>query len=102
VFTDHIASIDEELYVSYVHSILMETFTKFKSGGDLDWREVELCLYVLYTYGEVLPKAAMVFVNASDPNMLSPLGELVREMVTSSKSNVILSYHKCYTHMYLM
>ncbi|SAM06431.1 hypothetical protein [Absidia glauca] len=86
VFTDHIASIDEELYVSYVHSILMETFTKFKSGGDLDWREVELCLYVLYTYGEVLPKAAMVFVNASDPNMLSPLGELVREMVTSNIS----------------
>lgn len=63
----------------------METFNKYKSGVELDWREVELSLYVLYTYGEALPKGAMQFVNANDNNILTPLGELVREMVASSK-----------------
>ncbi|KAI8097196.1 armadillo-type protein [Halteromyces radiatus] len=87
VFADHVASIDEDLYVSYVHSTIMETINNFKSGAELDWREVELCLYVLYTYGEALPKAAMVFVNTNDPNILTPLGELVREMVTSNISS---------------
>lgn len=65
----------------------METFNKYKSGTNLDWREVELCLYVLYTYGEALPKGAMQFVDANDSNVLTPLGELVREMVTSSKKD---------------
>ncbi|KAG0172349.1 pre-tRNA nuclear export protein, partial [Apophysomyces sp. BC1015] len=86
IFTDHIAAINEELYVRYVHSVVLETLTKYKSGAELDWREVELCLYVLYTFGEALPKAAMQFVNAEDPSVLSPLGEMVSEMVSSNIS----------------
>jgi exportin-T len=85
VFADHVATIDEDLYVSYLHSIIMETINRFKSGADLDWREVELCLHVLYTYGEALPKASMLFVNANEAGVLTPLGELVQSMVTSSK-----------------
>lgn len=86
IFADHIAAINEELYVGYVHSVVMDTLTKYKTGADLDWRTVELCLYVLYTYGEALPKGAMVFVPANDPNSLTPLGEMVSEMVLSSTS----------------
>jgi exportin-T len=85
VFADHVATIDEDLYVSYLHSIIMETINRFKSGADLDWREVELCLHVLYTYGEALPKSSMLFVNANEAGVLTPLGELVQSMVTSSK-----------------
>ncbi|KAI9323871.1 armadillo-type protein [Dichotomocladium elegans] len=86
IFADHIAAINEPLYVNYVHSIVMDTLSQYKSGAELDWRAVELCLYVLYTYGEALPKAAMQFVNKNDPNTLSPLGEMVLEIVTSNIS----------------
>ncbi|KAF7730156.1 pre-tRNA nuclear export protein [Apophysomyces ossiformis] len=86
IFTDHIAAINEELYVRYVHSVVLETLTKHKSGVKLDWREVELCLYVLYTFGEALPKAAMQFVSTEDSSVLSPLGEMVSEMVSSNIS----------------
>jgi exportin-T len=75
--------INEELYVGYIHSFVMDTLNKYKSGTELDWRDVELCLYVLYCYGEALSKAAMIFVNPNES--LSPLGELVSEMVASSK-----------------
>ncbi|OAD74660.1 hypothetical protein PHYBLDRAFT_180902 [Phycomyces blakesleeanus NRRL 1555(-)] len=86
IFADHIAAISNELYIGYVHSVVMETLSKYKSGAELDWREVELCLYVLYTYGEALPKAAMQFVNGNDSASLTPLGELVSEMVMSNIS----------------
>lgn len=68
----------------------MDTLNKYKNGTELNWRDVELCLYVLYCYGEALPKAAMVFVNPDDT--LSPLGDLVAEMVSSSKYTHLLLY----------
>ncbi|KAG2221392.1 hypothetical protein INT45_012643 [Circinella minor] len=86
IFADHIATINEELYVNYVHSVVMDTLRKYKAGNNLDWRTVELCLHVLFTYGEALPKGAMQFVNPNDPNVLAPLGEMVSELVTSNIS----------------
>ncbi|KAI8639645.1 armadillo-type protein [Parasitella parasitica] len=87
IFADHIAMINEDLYVGYIHSFVMDTINKYKAGTELNWRDVELCLYVLYCYGEALSKAAMVFVTSNDT--LSPLGELVSEMVQSN----ISAYH---------
>lgn len=69
----------------------MDTFNKYKAGNELDWRDVELCLYVLYCYGEALSKASMVFVDANDS--LSPLGSLVSEMLSSSKLAYLLIIH---------
>ncbi|KAI8146411.1 armadillo-type protein [Fennellomyces sp. T-0311] len=86
IFADHIATINEELYINYVHSVVMDTLQKYKAGTNLDWRTVELCLYVLYTYGEALPKGAMQFVNPNDASVLTPLGEMVSEVVNSNIS----------------
>lgn len=87
IFAEHIAAINEELYVRYVHAFVMDTFNKYKNGADLNWRDVELCLYVLYCYGEALSKAAMVFV--TENNTLSPLGELVSAMISSGKQKQV-------------
>ncbi|GAA5810830.1 hypothetical protein MFLAVUS_004257 [Mucor flavus] len=84
IFAEHIAMINEELYVRYIHSFVMDTLNKYKNGTELNWRDVELCLYVLYCYGEALSKASMIFVNPDDT--LSPLGDLVAEMVSSNIS----------------
>ncbi|KAI8984344.1 armadillo-type protein [Mycotypha africana] len=84
IFAEHIANINEELFIGYIHSSVMSTFNKYKAGNELNWRDVELCLYILYCYGEALPKAAMIFVTPND--ILTPLGEMVSEMVTSNIS----------------
>ncbi|CEP16433.1 hypothetical protein [Parasitella parasitica] len=84
IFAEHIAMINEDLYVGYIHSFVMDTINKYKAGTELNWRDVELCLYVLYCYGEALSKAAMIFVTSTDT--LSPLGELVSEMIQSNIS----------------
>ncbi|KAI8067501.1 armadillo-type protein [Gongronella butleri] len=86
VFTGHIAQIDTNLYIRFIHTSVIEILNKFKSGTDLDWRQVELCLYVLYTYSEALPKGAMQFV-VEESKQLTPLGEMVREMITSNISS---------------
>lgn len=82
VFGEHIAAINEDLYVSYVHAFAMDTLNKYKSGADLDWRDVELCMYVIHCYGETLTRMTMIFT--TDNNTLTPLGELIQETVTSS------------------
>ncbi|CAO3687198.1 unnamed protein product [Rhizopus stolonifer] len=84
IFAEHISAINEELYVGFIHSFVMDILNKYKAGNDLDWRDVELCLYTLYCYGEALSKASMVFVDANDS--LSPLGSLVSEMLSSNIS----------------
>ncbi|CAO3620011.1 unnamed protein product [Mucor hiemalis] len=84
IFAEHISAINEELYVGYIHSFVTDTFNKYKAGTELNWRDVELCLYVLYCYGEALSKASMVFINPD--SSLSPLGDLVSEMVASNIS----------------
>ncbi|KAI8980264.1 armadillo-type protein [Pilobolus umbonatus] len=86
IFAEHISAINEDLYVRYIHSFVMDTINKYKAGTELNWRDVELCLYVLYSYGEALSKASMVFVLPNDPSTLSPLGDLVSQMVSSNIS----------------
>jgi exportin-T len=86
IFAEHIASINEELYVGYIHSFVMDTFNKYKAGTELNWRDVELCLYVLYSYGEALSKSAMQFILNDNNETLAPLGELVSEMVSCNIS----------------
>ncbi|KAI9474086.1 MAG: armadillo-type protein [Benjaminiella poitrasii] len=86
IFAEHISAINEELYVGYVHSFVMSIFKKYEAGTELNWRDVELCLYVLYCYGEALAKAAMIFVNPNNNDILTPLGEMVSEMLSSNIS----------------
>jgi exportin-T len=60
----------------------MDTFKK--SSAELNWRDVELSLYVLYCSGEALSKNSLQYIL---PNgNLTPLGELVSEMVASNIS----------------
>lgn len=83
VFGEHVAAINEDLYVRYVHAFAMDILNKYKSGVELDWRDVELCLYIIHCYGETLTKTTIVFT--TENNALTPLGELISETVTSSK-----------------
>jgi exportin-T len=67
--------------------MVLGTLEKYEAGASLDWREVELCLYTLYLFGESLGKSVMVFVDRQNDRNLTPLGELVSRMVTSGRSS---------------
>jgi exportin-T len=67
--------------------MVLGTLEKYEAGASLDWREVELCLYTLYLFGESLGKSIMVFVDRQNDRNLTPLGELVSRMVTSGTLN---------------
>lgn len=67
--------------------MVLGTLEKYEAGATLDWREVELCLYTLYLFGESLGKSIMVFVDRQNDRNLTPLGELVSRMVTSGTLN---------------
>jgi exportin-T len=66
--------------------MVLGTLEKYEAGANLDWREVELCLYTLYLFGESLGRSIMIFIDPQNDRNLTPLGELVSRMVTSCKS----------------
>ncbi|RUO96313.1 armadillo-type protein [Jimgerdemannia flammicorona] len=85
-FSDAIAAIDDALYTSYVHSVVIGTFDAFeKLGAEVDWREAELALHVLYLFGEA-SRGQMQFVVTQGSTTLAPLGEMLLKMVTSKIS----------------
>lgn len=63
--------------------MVLATLEKYEAGANMDWREVELCLYTLYLFGEALGNSVMVYVDPQDKSTLTPLGELVSRMVSS-------------------
>lgn len=70
--------------------MVLGTLEKYEAGASLDWREVELCLYTLYLFGESLGKSIMVFVDRQNDRNLTPLGELVSRMVTSGTFELLV------------
>jgi exportin-T len=72
--------------------MVLGTLEKYEAGANLDWREVELCLYTLYLFGEALGNSVMVFVDPQDKSTLTPLGELVSRMVSSGTCKLVLYY----------
>ncbi|KAF9578132.1 pre-tRNA nuclear export protein, partial [Lunasporangiospora selenospora] len=106
-FYDQVATLSASLTTNFLHSAVTATLTTYvsqKAAGSAatsDWRDLELALYLLYLYGEVIKgvpqfavTAASVGANggrvlhptpqAGDP--LTPLGECLYEMVKSGVS----------------
>ncbi|KAL1916477.1 uncharacterized protein VTP21DRAFT_5668 [Calcarisporiella thermophila] len=92
VFFDNIAAIDETLFSSFVLSAVVSTLDRFQEqGSKMDWRDLELALYVLYLYGEAVKEAVKVgqmqfAVTQGGSTQLLPLGEMVWKMVTNNVS----------------
>ncbi|CAJ0760917.1 24114_t:CDS:10, partial [Entrophospora sp. SA101] len=81
-FFDVIHNIDEQIFTTFVHSAIINTFENYqKIGNEFDWRDLELSLHVLLLYGEAL-KGSMSFVLKQNNEVvaLSPLGEMILKM----------------------
>ncbi|TGZ82397.1 Exportin-T [Ascodesmis nigricans] len=83
VLQDSIAAIDESLYRQCISDIVERTFQCVADGnGGVDWREIDLALYELLTFGELIGKAGNMFAKgkASGPNaetLINMLGKLM-------------------------
>ncbi|KAL1954493.1 hypothetical protein VTO42DRAFT_1104 [Malbranchea cinnamomea] len=74
-----IASIDEQLYMDAITDLVRTTFDNLRqSGGQLDWRDLELALHEMYLFGELAVRAGGLY-SKSKPN--SPAAERLIEMM---------------------
>lgn len=125
-----IAAIDDKLYSTTVAQLVLSTFASFEAsaagtGPQLSWQQIELALYVIHFYGDVMttanavPKVGLspaMFVQSPEggskgraPKLgnealaslpLSNLGEMVQKLVMSNVSSfphaaVQLQYFEC-------
>ncbi|EST05806.1 Exportin-1/Importin-beta-like protein [Kalmanozyma brasiliensis GHG001] len=125
-----IAAIDDKLFSNSVAQLVLSTFASFEasasgSGPQLSWQQIELALYVIHFYGDVMttataaPKVGLspaMFVQSPEagskgraPKLgnealaalpLSNLGEMVQKLVQSNVSSfphpaVQLQYFEC-------
>lgn len=57
---DAVAWIDFDLFTNSVRQLILSTLDSVDSGNSsLDWKDVELALYVLYMYGEPAAKGEL-------------------------------------------
>ncbi|KAJ1020096.1 hypothetical protein NDA16_004376 [Ustilago loliicola] len=121
-----IAAIDDKLFSNSVAQLVLSTFASFESNPTgLSWQQIELALYVIHFYGDVMttataaPKVGLspaMFVQSPEagskgraPKLgnealaslpLSNLGEMVQKLVQSNVSSfphpaVQLQYFEC-------
>ena len=121
-----IAAIDDKLFSTSVAQLVLSTFASFEAsaagtGPQLSWQQIELALYVIHFYGDVMttataaPKVGLspaMFVQSPKgraPKLgndalaslpLSNLGEMVQKLVQSNVSSfphpaVQLQYFEC-------
>ncbi|SPC63936.1 related to tRNA Exportin [Ustilago sp. UG-2017b] len=121
-----IAAIDDKLFSTSVAQLVLSTFASFEANPTgLSWQQIELALYVIHFYGDVMttataaPKVGLspaMFVQSSQagckgraPKLgnealaslaLSNLGEMVQKLVQSNISSfphpaVQLQYFEC-------
>jgi len=84
VYFDAILVLDEDLFTSYIRSAVISTLDNYhKNGNEIDWRELELALHVLYLFGE---RGSITFVVKQGNEIvgLTPLGEMILKMIESS------------------
>ncbi|KAG0242703.1 pre-tRNA nuclear export protein [Actinomortierella wolfii] len=107
-FYDLISALSASLTTNFLHAAVTTTLTTFvneKASGtpsSLNWRDLELALYLLYLYGEAIKGAPQFIVGAVGANggrvsaaavqsmegggQLTPLGECLYEMCKSGVS----------------
>ncbi|KAH8118024.1 ARM repeat-containing protein [Phellopilus nigrolimitatus] len=53
VHLDSILVIDQDLAISAIQSLVMNTLAAYETGSTLKWNEAELAIYLIYIFGEI-------------------------------------------------
>ncbi|CAG8496785.1 4753_t:CDS:10, partial [Cetraspora pellucida] len=82
-FFEAIYHIDTQLFTTYIRLAVVSTLDNYaKLGNTLDWRELELALYLLHLYGEAIKgKVQFVEKHNNEITAYTPLGEMMNQMI---------------------
>ncbi|CAG8484576.1 451_t:CDS:10 [Racocetra fulgida] len=82
-FFEAIYHIDAQLFTTYIRLAVVSTLENYaKLGNALDWRELELALYLLHLYGEAIKgKVQFVEKHNNEITAYTPLGEMMNQMI---------------------
>lgn len=89
-----IASANEQLYMEAVSEVVGTTFENLRqSGGQLDWRDLDLALHEMFLFGDLAVKSGGLY-NKNKPNnpAADRLVDMMLRMVESGKSAVKLLF----------
>lgn len=86
-----IAAANEELYIDALSEVVGTTFENLRqTGGQLDWRDLDLALQEMYLFGDLAVKSGGLY-NRNKPN--SPAAERLIEMMTRMAGSGKLCFH---------
>ncbi|CAL5872233.1 uncharacterized protein PFLUO_LOCUS6492 [Penicillium psychrofluorescens] len=80
-----IAFTDEELYINAISEVVGATFENLRSsGGQLDWRDLDLALHEMYLFGDLAVKSGGLYIKGAPNGPASTrLIEMMLHMVES-------------------
>lgn len=83
-----IATTDEQLYIDVVMELVRTTFDNLRqSGGQLDWRDLELALHEMYLFGDLAARGGGLYTRNKPNNAAAErLIEMMLKMVEAGKS----------------
>lgn len=100
-----IATADEELYINAISEVVGTTFENLRaSGGQLDWRDLDLALHEMFLFGDLAVKGGGLYMKNAPSNPASArLIEMMLRMVESGRSSPVLSqfFSNCYRHPFV-
>lgn len=50
---DAILAIDQDLVITTVQRLVLDTLSLYQSGAQLKWNDAELAVYLIYIFGEI-------------------------------------------------
>ncbi|KAJ3162686.1 pre-tRNA nuclear export protein [Geranomyces michiganensis] len=84
---DAVGAIDQSLFVSFITSVVSETFDKYSSNpAQVSWSDAELALHLVYICGESIQGPGQFSTGEGPSLALAPLGHMISKMITSNVS----------------
>lgn len=50
---DSIASIEQDIVIREIQTLVLNTFAAFETGSQLKWNDAELAVYLVYIFGDI-------------------------------------------------
>ncbi|KAJ3174228.1 pre-tRNA nuclear export protein [Geranomyces variabilis] len=84
---DAVGAIDKSLFVSFITSVVSDTFDKYSSEpSSVSWSDAELALHLVYICGESIQGPGQFSTGEGASLALAPLGQMISKMITSNVS----------------
>jgi exportin-T len=94
---DAVSQIDENLFIDLMTQLIEGTFDRMAQSNSVDWRDVELALYEMSSFGEMAMRTGGMFTKGRPSGLAAErLVNMLGKMMASSKNiSILLESLKC-------